>query len=87
MQGQITLVNWQDYIHGDPEILNGKPVIRGTRLSLDFMLRLFAAGWTEEQVLQEYPGLEVEELQAVFAFAADCMGDDQVLVLASNRGQ
>lgn len=81
------MVNWQDHIHSDPSILNGKPVIRGTRLSVDFMLRVFAAGWTEDQVLQEYPGLEPAELQAVFAFAADCMGDDRVLVLTSDWGQ
>ncbi|RME32781.1 MAG: DUF433 domain-containing protein [Thermoflexia bacterium] len=66
-------MNWQERIHSDPEILLGKPVVKGTRLSVDFILSLFAAGWTEEQVLENYPVLTREDLRAVFAFAADCM--------------
>jgi len=66
-------VNWQERIHSDPEILLGKPVVKGTRLSVDFILSLFAAGWTEEQVLENYPHLTREDLRAVFAFAAECM--------------
>jgi len=46
-----------------------------TRLSVEFLLGLFAAGWTETQVLESYPGLTSEGLRAVFAFAADCMRD------------
>lgn len=66
-------MNWRDRIHSDPEILSGKPVVKGTRLSVDFILSLFAAGWTEDQVLENYPTLTREDLRAVFAFAADCM--------------
>jgi len=66
-----TEVNWREYIHSDPKILVGKPVIRGTRLAVDFILGLFAAGWTTEQVLESYPTLTAQALQAVFAFAAD----------------
>lgn len=66
-------MNWRDRIHSDPEILSGKPVVKGTRLSVDFILSLFAAGWTEDQVLENYPILTREDLQAVFAFAVDCM--------------
>ncbi len=66
-------MNWFERIHSDPEILLGKPVVKGTRLSVDFILSLFAAGWTEQQVLENYPILTPEDLRAVFAFAADCM--------------
>ena len=66
-------MNWQERIHSDPEILLGKPVVKGTRLSVDFILGLFAAGWTEEQVLENYPHLTREDLRAVFAFAAERM--------------
>jgi len=69
-------MDWRQYIHSDPEILLGKPVVKGTRLSVDFILGLFAAGWTEEQVLENYPSLTPEALRAVFAFAAECMREE-----------
>jgi len=65
------MVNWHEYIHTDPQILVGKPVVKGTRLSVDFILRLFANGWTREQILENYPGLTPEALQACFSFAAE----------------
>jgi len=68
-------MDWQEYIHSNSNILVGKPVVKGTRLSVEFLLGLFAAGWTETQVLESYPGLTSEGLRAVFAFAADCMRD------------
>ncbi|HWF45301.1 MAG TPA: DUF433 domain-containing protein [Candidatus Kapabacteria bacterium] len=64
-------MDWHNYIHSDPAILGGKPVVQGTRLSVEFILGLFAAGWTEEQVLNNYLRLSKEMLQAVFAYAAD----------------
>lgn len=64
-------MDWRAHIHTDPKILLGKPVVKGTRLSVEFLLGLFAAGWTEEMVLESYPTLTHESLLAVFAFAAD----------------
>jgi uncharacterized protein (DUF433 family) len=64
-------MDWREYIHSDPAILSGKPVVKGTRLSVEFLLGLYAAGWTEEQVLEGYPDLTPEPLRAVFAFAAE----------------
>ena len=68
-------MNWREHIHGDPAILQGKPVVKGTRLSVDFILSLFAAGWTQTQVLESYPNLTPDSLQSVFAFAAETLGD------------
>jgi uncharacterized protein (DUF433 family) len=68
-------MNWRDYIDSDSAVLAGKPVVRGTRLAVDFLLELFAAGWTTEQVLENYPQLTPEALRAVFAFAAEAMPD------------
>ena len=68
-------MNWQQYIHSNPEILMGKPVVKGTRLSIDFILRLFANGWTLEQILENYPRLTPKIIQAVFAFAAESLED------------
>ena len=71
-------IDWGKYIHSDPDILVGKPVVRGTRLSVEFILGLFAAGWTEQQVLENYPTLTKESLRAVFAFATDCMREESL---------
>ena len=62
-------MDWRKYIHSDAEVLLGKPVVKGTRLSVEFLLGLFAAGWTEKQVLENYPTLTPQSLRAVFAFA------------------
>lgn len=64
-------VDWRDYIHADPHILAGKPVVKGTRLSVEFLLGLFAGGWTEEMVLENYPQLTREGLRSVFAYASE----------------
>lgn len=69
-------MNWKAHIHSDPKILLGKPVIKGTRLSVEFVLGLFSEGWTEQEVLESYPTLNVESIQAVFAFAAECLKED-----------
>ena len=68
-------MNWQEHIVSDKGILLGKPTIRGTRLSVDHILSLFAQGWTEEQVLENYPRLTKESLQAAFAYVYECMQD------------
>jgi uncharacterized protein (DUF433 family) len=53
-------MDWRQYIHSDPKILLGKPTVKGTRLSVEFLLGLFATGWTEQQVLENYPTLTSE---------------------------
>ena len=69
-------MDWNEHIVSDPEVLVGKPIVRGTRLSVDFLLGLFAAGWTEAQVRENYPQVTAEALRAVFAFAAEALGDE-----------
>ncbi len=64
-------MNWETYIHSDPNILVGQPVIKGTRLSVEFILGLFAVGWTEQQILENYPTLTPDSLKAIFAFARE----------------
>ena len=71
-------IDWRKIIHSDPEILVGKPVVKGTRLSVDFVLGLFAQGWSESQVLENYPNLTHESLQAIFAFAKDCLSEETI---------
>lgn len=64
-------MNWRDFIHADSDVATGKPVVRGTRLAVDFLLSLLAEGWTQEQLLDNYPQLTPDALRAVFAFAAE----------------
>jgi uncharacterized protein (DUF433 family) len=45
-------MNWEKYIHSDPQIFLGEPTIKGTRLSVEFLLSLFAAGWSQQQILE-----------------------------------
>ncbi|GAB1545274.1 hypothetical protein NUACC21_79500 [Scytonema sp. NUACC21] len=66
-------MDWRQYIHSNPNVLSGKPTVKGTRLSVEFILGLFAHGWTVQQVLDNYPTMTPEALQAVFAFSAEFM--------------
>lgn len=75
------MMNWQEFIHADPEVLGGKPVVKGTRLAVDFLIGLFAVGWTEAQVLENYPTLSKEAIRAVFAYAAECLRDDAIFMM------
>ena len=61
-------IEWGNFIHSDPGVLLGKPVVKGTRLTIEFILGLYAEGWTEDQILENYPTLTKESLLAVFAY-------------------
>jgi len=55
-------------------------------LAVDFILRLFAVGWTEQQVLENYPTLTPEAVRAVFAFAAECLAEEALYALPTEAG-
>lgn len=57
----------------NPTVMVGKPVIRGTRLTVDFILNLFAHGATTKEILEEYNGLTTDDIQACFLFATKTM--------------
>jgi uncharacterized protein (DUF433 family) len=65
--------NYRQYITVDPNVLFGKPAIRGTRIPVDLVLDELAGGTSIEQLLEEYPRLTREAINAVFAFAADTL--------------
>lgn len=68
-------MDWHERIVTTPDTLFGKPRIAGTRIGVEFLLDLLASGWSEAQILENYPQLKPEDLQAVFAFTRDCMRD------------
>ena len=73
--------DWQERIVIDPKVLVGKPLIRGTRLSVEFILDLLANDWTIEQVLSEYPQLAREDVMAVLKYAAEMAKEEKVYPL------
>jgi uncharacterized protein (DUF433 family) len=75
-------MNWRDYIASDPEILAGRPTVKGMRLSVDLILDRLADGWTAEDLFQAYPRLTSEALQAAFAFAAEILKDEDYIAIA-----
>lgn len=72
-------MNWQGRIVTTPDTLFGKPRIAGTRIGVEFLLDLFASGWSEAQIIESYPRLKPEDLQAVFAFARDCLKSKRLI--------
>ena len=62
----------------DPGVLAGKPVIRGTRLSVDFVIGLMADGWTEADILRNYSGLSHDDVAACLAYARDVLRSEKV---------
>ena len=75
-------MDWQDRIAVDPVVLVGKPVVKGTRLSVEFIIDLLAQGWTEEDILRNYPGLTSEDIQACLAYASMVLRAEKVYTLA-----
>ena len=75
------LDDWQERIVVDPKVLVGKPVIRGTRLSVEFILDLLANNWTIDAILDEYPQLEREDVIAALKYAAEMVKEEKVYPL------
>jgi uncharacterized protein (DUF433 family) len=71
-------MNWQERIIADPKVLAGKPVIKGTRLAVEFILDLLAGGWSEAEVLQNYPRLTHEDIQACLSYASALIKSEKV---------
>jgi uncharacterized protein (DUF433 family) len=76
-------MSWQERIIVDPQILVGKPVIRGTRLSVELIVDLLAQGWSETDVLGSYPKLTAEDVHACLKYASAVMQSEKVYPLPS----
>ena len=72
-----TAMGTSDRIEVNPEIMLGKPVIRGTRITVELLLRALAGGVTEADLLEAYPHLTQEDLKAAIAYAADAVGRER----------
>lgn len=68
-----------DRIEINPEVMLGKPVIRGTRITVESLLRKLAAGMTADEIVADHPGLTAEDIRAAQAFAADYIADEDLV--------
>jgi uncharacterized protein (DUF433 family) len=71
-------MNWQDRVTVDPNVLVGKPIVKGTRIAVEFVIDLLARGWTVEQILHEYDHLTTEDVQACLAYASEVLKSERV---------
>jgi uncharacterized protein (DUF433 family) len=69
-----------DRIAIDAEVMQGKPVIRGTRITVDLLLRKLSEGATEAELLDAYPHLESEDIRAALAYAADAISHEEIVM-------
>lgn len=74
---------WQDRIVADPKVLVGKPVIKGTRIAIEFIIELMAERWSEADILRNYPQLTAEDLQAALFHAAELARLERVYPLSA----
>ena len=70
---------WKDRITVDPDILAGKPVIKGTRIAVQFIVGLLADGWTHETILRNYPQLKKEDILAALNYASEILKEERGL--------
>ena len=73
-----------DRISMNPDIMVGKPTIRGLRITIEQILKSLACGITTQELLEDYPELEPEDIQAVLLYAAELVGEEQVFEVGAS---
>ena len=71
-------MNWQERITVDPEILSGKPIIKGTRISVEFVIELLASEWSIDEILRNYPGLRYPDIIACLRYASETLHAEKI---------
>jgi uncharacterized protein (DUF433 family) len=79
---EIVMADEQGRIVRNPAILAGKPVIRGTRISVEFVLELLAGGWSEADIIENYPGITREDIQACLSYALALVSSERSISAA-----
>lgn len=75
-------MDWRDYIERTPGVALGKPVFKGTRITVEFCLERLAQGADSRELLAEYPGLSAKHIQAALAYAASVVRRDELVISA-----
>jgi len=74
-------MEWRERIEINPQVLVGKPIIKGTRISVEFVVDLLGRGWSTDQVLHEYDHLTAADVQACLAYASDMLKSERVYLV------
>ena len=74
-------MDWRERITTEPDILMGKPTVKGTRISVELIVGWLAQGWTHEQLLESYPHITRDDILAALAFAAEMLRDEQYIAI------
>ncbi len=74
-----------DRIQVNPDIMFGKPVIAGTRITVELILRKLAAGMRAEEIIADHPHLKVEDILAAQEFAADYLGEEEIVFASKGK--
>ncbi len=74
-------MDWRDRIVSNPDILVGKPTVKGTRISVELILGWLAQGWTHDMLLEAYPHITRDDILAALMFAAEMMREEQYLAI------
>lgn len=78
----MTEKTWRQRIEINPDIMLGKPVIRGTRIPVEIIVRKLAQKISSEEILRDYPKLTEQDIQAALLYAAEVLSEEEVLPLA-----
>jgi len=76
-------MDWKDRISIEPAVLVGKPVIKGTRIAVEFVIDLMAQGWSEQDILGNYPGVTHEDIIACLRYAEQVIKTERVYALGT----
>jgi len=76
-------MNWQERIIVDVDVLDGKPIVKNTRMAVEFVVDLLARGWTVDDVLREYDHLTPDDIQACLAYARDVLKSERIYLIPS----
>jgi uncharacterized protein (DUF433 family) len=76
-------MDWKARVVIDPQVLVGKPLVKGTRLSVQFVVDLLAQGWSEQDVLSNYPGLTTSDIRACLAYASAVLAAEKVYPISA----
>ena len=76
-------MEWNDRIVMDPGVLTGKPIVKGTRISVELVIDLLARGWSHEQVIEQYDHVTTEDIQACLAYASAMLKSEKVFPISA----
>lgn len=74
-------MDWRNRIVVNPDVLVGKPVIKGTRLAVEFIIDLLAQGWTEDDIIENYPGVTREDISSCLSYAGEVLKTEKVFAM------